>query len=127
MAFGSRHNAKEAKNVSVKLGSESLQQVPSYKYLGMLLDSTLNYNLHVNQVIHTVLHKLLLLTKMKKYFRDDTATCIYKSMLLPYPDGALNKDISKLQIVQNKCLKVCMGKDRRYSTNAIINYPMFFS
>ena len=104
MAFGGRHNAKKAKNVSVKLGSERLQQVPSYKYLGMLLDSTLNYNLYFNQVIHTVLHKLLLLTKMKKYFRDDTATCIYKSMLLPYLDcadaifdGALNKDISKLQ------------------------------
>ena len=47
-------------------------------------------------------------------------------MLLPYLDyaevvfdGALNKDISKLQKVQDKCLKVRLGKDRRYSTDAI--------
>ena len=66
MSFGSRHNVKKAKNVIVKLGNEKLQQVPSYKYLGMLLESPLNYNLHDNQVICTVLHKLLLLTKMKK-------------------------------------------------------------
>ena len=110
----------------VKLGNEKLQQVPSYKYLGMILDSTLNYNLHVNQVIRTVLHKLMLLTKMKKYLRDDTAICIYKSMLLPYLDyadvifnGALSKDISKLQKMQNKCLKICMGKERRFSSDAI--------
>ena len=133
MSFGSRHNVKKAKNVIVKLGNDKLQQVPSYKYLGMLLDSTLNYNLHVNQVIRTVLDKLLLLTKMKKYLRDNTATCIYKSMLLPYLDyadvvfdGALNKDISKLQKVQDKCLKVCLGKDRRYSIDAkykLVNVP----
>ena len=58
------------------------------KYLGVILDSTLNYNLHVNQVIRTVLHKLTLLSKMKKYLRDDTALNIYKAMLLPYFDYA---------------------------------------
>ena len=92
----------------------------------MILDSTLNYNLHVSQVIRTVLHKLLLLSKMKKYLRDDTALSIYKSMLLPYFDyadvifdKALNKDIRKLQKLQNKCLKICVGKERRFDTNAI--------
>ena len=92
----------------------------------MILDSTLNYNLHVNQVIRTVLHKLTLLSKMKKYLRDDTALNIYKAMLLPYFDyadvifdRALNKDISKLQKLQNKCLKICKGKERRFSTDMI--------
>ena len=126
MTFGTRHKVKKAKNVIIKLGNERIQHVPSYKYLGMILDSTLNYNLHVNQVIRTVLHKLMLLSKMKKYLRDDTAICIYKSMLLPYLDyadvifdRALNKDISKLQKVQNKCLKVCMGKERRFSNEIV--------
>ena len=86
MAFGSRHKVKKAKKVVVKLGKEELKQVPSYKYLGVLLDSTLNYNLHVNQVIRTVLHKLLLLSKMKKYMRDEVALSIYKAMMLPYFD-----------------------------------------
>ena len=126
MAFGSRQKVKRAKNVSIKLNNTQLKQVPSYKYLSMILDSTLNYNLHINQVIRTVLHKLLLLTKMKSYLRDDTVLCIYKSMMLPYFDyadvifnKALSKDVEKLQRLQSKCLKVCMGKERRYSTDLI--------
>ena len=122
MAFGSRHKVKKTRNVKIKLANELLKQVPSYKYLGMILDSTLNYNLHVNQVIRTILHKLLFLTKMKKYLRDDTALSIYKSMLLPYYadvifHNAPNKDIDKLQKLQNKCLKICMRRDRRSSTD----------
>ena len=122
MAFGSRNKVKKAKNIKIKLANELLKQVPSYKYLGMILDSTLNYNLHVNQVIRTILHKLLLLMKM--YLREDMALSIYKSMLLPYFDSAdvifhnaPNKDIDKLQKLQNKCLRICLRRDRRFSTD----------
>ena len=88
MTFGSRQKVKKARNLVIKLGESELKQVPSYKYLVMILYSTLNYNLHINQVIRTVLHKLLLLSKMKKYLRDVAALSIYKSMLLPYFDYA---------------------------------------
>ena len=130
MAFGSRQKVKRAKNSEIKQGGEVLKQVPSYKYLGMILDSTLNYNLHVNQVIRTVLHKLMLLTKMKKYLRDDAALSVFKSMSMMPPyfdyadvifDKALNKDINKLQRLQNKCLRLCMGKERRFSTEGLKN------
>ena len=47
-------------------------------------------------------------------------------MILPYFDyadviftKALNKDIGKLQKLQNKCLKICMGKVRRFSSEAV--------
>ena len=126
MTFGCRQKVKRAKNVVIKLANQNLKQVPSYKYLGMQLDSTLNYNLHVNQVIRTVLHKLMLLAKMKNYLKDDSVLNIYKAMMLPYfdyadviIDGALNKDIDKLQKLQNKCLKICKGKERRFSNDAI--------
>ena len=126
MAFGSRKKVKNAKKMVIKLGAERLKLVPSYKYLGMILDSTLNYNLHVSQVMRTVLHKLLLLSKIKRYLKDDAALCIYKSMLLPYFDyadvifdRALHKDKEKLQRLQSKCLKVCMGKNRRFRTDVI--------
>ena len=105
MAFGTRQKVKKAKNTEIKLNGETLRQVPSYKYLGLILDSTMNYNLHVNQVVRTVLHKLMLLSKMKKYLKDDTALNIYKSMILPYLDYAdvifskgSNKHCAKLDL-----------------------------
>ena len=125
MIFGSRHKVKKGKKALVKVGDDRLSLVPSFKYLGMTLDSTLNFNQHLLSVTKTVLHKLHLLSKMKRHLDDDTAVDIYKSMLLPYLDYAdviydkANAGLlRKLQIVQNKCLRLCLGRDRRYSTDA---------
>ena len=63
---------------------------------------------------------------MKRYLTDKVALQIYKSMLLPYFDyadvilcKANMKDLDKLQTLQNKCLKICMGKDRRFNTERV--------
>ena len=101
MAFGSRNKVKKAKDVVISMGNQKLKQVPSYKYLGMLLDSTLNFNQHISYVIRTVLHKLILLSKLKRYLNDNTD---YADVIF---DKALNKDIKKLQTLQNKCLRIC--------------------
>ena len=120
MVFGSRHRVKKAGHVDMKINNEPLQQVPSYKYLGLMLDSTLNYNQHIQSVLHLKLH---LLAKLKRYMNDNVAVCIYKSMLLPYFDYAdviyNNANVTlldKLQRLQNKCLRVCLGQNRRFST-----------
>ena len=67
---------------------------------------------------------MTLLAKLKKYLCDDTAILIYKTMLLPYFDyadiifcKANQKDLGKLQTLQNKCLRICMGKERRFNTD----------
>ena len=88
MVFGSRSKVKKAKNVQVKLNGDLLRRVPSFKYLGLILDPTLTYNKHISYVIKTVLFKMLLLAKLRKYLNDNVALQFYKSMLLPYFDYA---------------------------------------
>ena len=124
MVFGSRNKVKKAKHAVVRANGQALQLVPSFKYLGILLDSTLTFNLHIASVLRTILHKLYFLGKLKRYLRDDTAICIYKSMLLPYFDyadviynNACSKDLHKLQTLQNKSLRLCLGRDRMFSTD----------
>ena len=124
MVFGTRHKVKKAKNLDIVINKEHLKLVPSYKYLGLIVDSTLNFNLHIASVIRIILHKMSLLAKMKKYLNNDVAVSIYKSMLLPYLDYAdaiysmsNAKDLGKLQKLQNKCLRICLGRDRRFSTD----------
>ena len=126
MVFGSRSKVKKAKYVKVKLNGAILQKVPSIKYLGMLLDPTLSYNKHVSYVIKTVLYRMLLLTKIRKYLHDEVALQIYKSMLLPYFDYAdviFNNsnvgDLDKLQRLQNKCLKLCNHRVRNANVESI--------
>ena len=123
MAFGSRSKVKKAKNLAVFMNGEKLQTVPTYKYLGLILDSTLNYNHHIMTVVRTVLHKMTLLAKMKKYLKTDVAVHIYKSLLLPYLDysdivfhRSNSGNLDKLQRLQNRCLRICLGVERNFDS-----------
>ena len=80
---------------------EILKKVPTFKYLDLTLDQTLNYNHHISSIIRTVLHKMTLLAKMKKYLYNDVALLIYKTMLLPYLDYAILEKI-KNNLLNNK-------------------------
>ena len=124
MAFGSRSRVKRVKNVKIYLNGDLLQKVPTFKYLGVVLDPTLNYNQYISSIIRTVLHKMVLLAKLKKYLKNDVALQIYKSMLLPYIDyvdviyhKSKSGELSKLQRLQNRCLRVCMGFDRFHNVD----------
>ena len=124
MAFASRSKVKKCQDIDIRLDNKKLKLVPYFKYLGITLDSTLNFSKHISSVIQQICYKITLLAKLKKYLRDDSALLIYKTMLLPYFDyadvifcKANQKDISKLQTLQNKCLRICMGKERRFDTN----------
>ena len=77
-------------------------------------------------MVRTVLHKVTLLCKVKWYLLDETSLQIYKSMILSYIDYAdvvfANSnvtDIEKLQRLQNRCLKICTGRDRLFNTNLL--------
>ena len=57
MVFGTRHKVKIAKDMVIKVNNEPLQIVPTYKYLGITLDSTLTFNYHARTVANTVSYK----------------------------------------------------------------------
>ena len=123
MAFGSRSRVKKCKKVKIYMGDERLKMVPSYKYLGFNLDPILAYKNHISSVIRSVQFKVTVLGKVKKYLNKVTAVKIYKTMLLPYFDyadvifdRANTTDLSKLQRLQNRCLRVCLGQERVIST-----------
>ena len=57
MVFGSRQKVKRAKEVEIRVGDVKLQLVPSYKYLGITLDSTLSLNYHFKAVASAISYK----------------------------------------------------------------------
>ena len=65
---------------------KTIQSVPSFKYLGFTLDMTLNFKSHIADVMKKVMHKKLLLTKMRPFLNTRVAISIYKMMILPYFD-----------------------------------------
>ena len=134
MVFGTRHKVKKAKDVVIKVGDIPLQIVPTYKYLGITLDSTLSFNYHVRTVASTVSFKINLLAKIRKFLNETVALKIYKSMILPYFDygdviynTANMEGLDKLQRLQNRGLKICKNLHVRYDTkdlHRITKVPM---
>ena len=58
MVFSSNTCLKTLPDFDIKLEGSILSKVASYKYLGLTLDTQLNYNLHVNKLIGSVTAKL---------------------------------------------------------------------
>ena len=106
------------------INNTSIQIVPTFKYLGLLLDSTLSFNSHIASLIRLISYKMSLLAKLKKYLNNNVALLIYKTMLLPYFDyadiifhKAKSADLGKIQRLQNRCLRLCLGYNRFHSTD----------
>ena len=126
MIFGTRSRIKKAKNIKITISGQHLQQVPSYKYLGVTLDSVLTYSKHISTVLNTVSHKAYILSKIRHFITTYSALRIYKSMILPYFDyadivfaKANQSDLEKLQRLQNRCLKTCLLVNNRTDTDYI--------
>ena len=126
MIFGTRQKVKKAKRAVVMVDDVPLQIVPTYKYLGVTLDSTLSFNYHVHTISTTVSYKAYLLAKIRKFMMGNVAMKIYKSMILPYFDfadviyqTANQEGLDKLQRLQNRCLKICKGLNIRFSTKEL--------
>ena len=126
MVFGTRQRVKRAKEAVIKVGSTPLQIVPSCKFLGFTLDSTLSFNHHVKTVAAMVSYKANPLAKIRKFLTDAVALKTYKSMILPYFDygdviynSASQEGLNKLQKLQNRCLKICKGFNGRFGTEGL--------
>ena len=134
MIFGTRYRVKRAKGVVIKIGDVPLQIVPTYKYLGITLDSTLSFNYHVRSATSTISYKVNLLVKIHKFLCEGVALKVYKCMILPYFDygdviysTASQEGLDKLQRLQNRSLKICKKLNTRFNTkdlHAITKTPM---
>ena len=117
MAFGSPSRLKALPNFEITFNGSPLQQVLSYKYLGVTLDSYLNYNLHASKIIGSVTDKLKQFRKMRSFLDTKAAVLVYKSMMLPvleygdvFMSAASATNRKKLQVLQNKGLRCALNK-----------------
>ena len=72
--------------MEIKIRKEIFSVVPTYKYLGVNLDQTLNYKHHAENILNLIIHKLYVFSKITRYLNVESALAIYKTMILPYLD-----------------------------------------
>ena len=79
MLFGSRHRIKNVNKPEIYLNDVQLQVVPTYRYLGVNLDQTLNFKYHLESLINIISFKLYLFSKVRRFLTPSTLdSCSYR-------------------------------------------------
>ena len=73
MTFGSRKCIKQRVFPSVRMGNRLLDNVQTFKYLGVILDRELKFNAQAQNVYKLASHKVNSLRKVRPYVNEPTA------------------------------------------------------
>ena len=72
----------------VYLNDERLEIVDQYKYLGVIIDSTLRWQEHVDNLCKRISMKLAVLRRIKPFLPKKSLIAVYNSTILPLFDYA---------------------------------------
>ena len=102
--YGTNQKLSRIRHCDIQLCNEPLIRTHTYKYLGVYLDSHLNYNVHIDKCCNLVSHKLYLLSKIRKNITQSTCARVGKTMIAPLMDygdivysGTSDRKLSAIQ------------------------------
>ena len=78
-----KYNRVRLNNINIAVNGTALHFVPTYKYLGVILDYELTYNAHVRDLKKRLAFKSYLLGKLKQYVPTPILLTIYKNLCSP--------------------------------------------
>jgi hypothetical protein len=105
-----------------KIRGTQVQLKQCVKYLGVHIDSRLTWATHIKTVNQTAKHRMGRFYRLLRspHLSDNLKLLLFKAIIrpcltyaCPVWQTAAKSNISKLQITQNKCLRVCLGLPRR--------------
>ena len=105
------NNDVSADNIVYK--TRPLEQVKSYKYLGVNICDDLNMDTYVNNVYKKVNYKVYMFSRIRKYITKYAAVMIYKQTIIPYldyagflMDSAYQYSLTSLDKIHNRCMRI---------------------
>lgn len=122
LLFGNRRARTRVENtIRVNMNSEIIPLCGSAKNLGLIIDTTLRYTLHVNMIIKRAFCNLKLIYANRQLLDRNSKLVLCESMVLCHFNNnsqvfghALKRnDMNRLQLVQNNCVRLICGVKRR--------------
>ena len=108
MIFDTSNQISNVGKLDLKYGGVYLEQVESFKYLGMVLDSRLIFAEHIDYLNSKTYARIRLLGRVRHILDQNTALTLYKTLILPVYDycnfiyfGINCSDKETLQKLQN--------------------------
>ena len=108
----------------VTTGNMVIKCVDMVKYLGVTIDEKLTWNSHVEYVCNSLIKFLCIFKQLRHKVTTSTVRQLYHAFIyskikygLEVYGNTSSKNISKLQVMQNKLLKYVMSLDIKAGTN----------
>lgn len=116
MVLGSKYLLKDPPVLSLTLGGIVIEQATEVKLIGVTVDSLLNWNSHVNQILLKMGRSLAVVKHCKKYILNRVMKRIVESLVLSHLDycsiiwsSTTEMNLRKLQVAQNKAARVVLS------------------
>ena len=107
-------------------GNEELPRVKVVKYIGLHVDEKLTWKNHIDEVYNSLTKYFSIFYNIRSFVDRRLARVIYHTCIqskIKYGIevyGSANETfLNKLQVIQNKLMKLLTKKERRYSTNLL--------
>ena len=125
--------------MNVSLNNVPINQSNSVKYLGVIIDTKLNFDVQINSVTHKISKTVGVMSKLKHYLPQKALFTVYYSLVhthllygLSVWGSAYTTHLKKLITLQNKAVKIIGGGSYRdkaspcYSDTKILKLPYLY-
>ena len=121
-------------NASVEIYGEIIERVGEIKYLGVIIDDKLKFDVHIDNVIKKIAKKYGILCRLKRELNTFSKIHLYKSIISPHIDFctsilflANETQISRLQRLQNKIMHLILRCNRFTSSTIMLDALQWLS
>lgn len=119
-------NKSLSMNTNFPYKNQHIEVVKNYNYLGLNLDSKLNWSYHIDSIIKNIAPYIFILRKLRYYLSKNVLYIIYSSYikshityLNPIWSRAPKTYLNKIDIMHKKCIKVIHKYPLLFPTNLL--------
>ena len=117
--FGTEKRLKTCEVPDIKIDSNSLEHVSTYKYLGLYFDKNLNWQVQVESMCNKLKQRLGVLRRVRCYLDRNTTLLLFNALVQPVADYC--------DTVYGSCSKTLLNKIQRLLCKGgriILNAPL---
>ena len=115
MLLGTRQRVR-SRNLSIAMNGVVIENVSKFKYLGLMFDPCLDFNEHIDYMVKKLSKRVGILKRVSKFIDSYTLKTLYNAIIQPHIDYCLpvwsmtnERLINKVQVVQNRAVRVIVG------------------
>lgn len=113
-------------NAKVTVNNNTISRTYQIKYLGLIIDSKLNWHAHIDKIRHKIQPIIFAIYRLRNSLHKTALNDIYNAHILshllymnPIWNGASQLKIKELETLQNKAVKAMFYKPKLHPTNTL--------